>query len=336
MIFLKNDYSIGAHPDVLKMLVENNMEYNDTYGDDAHSAKVTKMVRDITGCPDADVHFILGGGLTNRTCMAAFLRPYDAVICTTDGHIAVHEAGSVEQTGHRLLEVPTPDGKILPSQIDEIAAYHNMDQMVIPKLVYISNTTELGTIYTKAEMLAIREACDRHDMYLYMDGARLGTLLGAEKNDLTIADIAKITDAFYMGGNKCGALLGEMVVITNPKLRKNFRYVMRQNGSIVAKSAVAAMQFEALLTDGLYEKLGRQCNAMAGKLADGVREKGYELAYAPDSNMIYINVTKEKSAGLSEKVLMYIWEEHPDHDVIRLLTSWATKEEDIDAFLELL
>ena len=244
--------------------------------------------------------------------------------------------GSVEQTGHRLLEVPTPDGKILPSQIDQIAAYHNMDQMVIPKLVYISNTTELGTIYTKAEMLAIREACDRHDMYLYMDGARLGTLLGAEKNDLTIADIAKITDAFYMGGNKCGALLGEMVVITNPELRKNFRYVMRQNGSIVAKSAVAAMQFEALLTDGLYEKLGRQCNAMARKLADGVLEKGYELAYAPDSNMIYINVTKEKSDELSEKVLMYIWEEHPDHDVIRLLTSWATKEEDIDAFLELL
>ncbi|MBQ9180380.1 MAG: threonine aldolase, partial [Firmicutes bacterium] len=200
MIFLKNDYSIGAHPDVLKMLVDHNMELNDTYGDDAHSARVTEMVRELTGQPEVDVHFILGGGLTNRTCMAAFLRPYEAVITTTDGHIAVHEAGSVEATGHRLLEVPTPDDKMLPEQIDEIAAYHNMDQMVIPKLVYISNTTELGTIYTKEEMLAIREACDRHNMYLYMDGARLGTLLGAEKNDLTWKDIAEITDAFYAGG----------------------------------------------------------------------------------------------------------------------------------------
>ena len=336
MIFLKNDYSVGAHPEVMKVLNDNNLVYNDSYGDDVHSARVQEQVREMTRQPEADVHFIVGGTLTNRTCLAAFLRPYDAVVTTTEGHIAVHETGAIEAAGHRLVELTTPDGKMRPEQIDQVAAYHNMDQMVIPKIAYISDTTELGTVYTEAELIALREACDRNDMYLYLDGARLGMALGSDLNDMTIADIAEITDAFYVGGNKCGALLGEMVVITNDELKKNFRYVMRQNGALVAKASLIAMQFGVLLSDGLYENLGRHCNEMGLKLADGIVAKGYEMAYKPESNMIFPIFSKEKTAELEKEVMFQIWEEHEDHNVVRLVTSWATKDEEVEAFLELL
>lgn len=336
MIFLKNDYSIGAHPNVLKELNDNNLVYFDSYGNDIKSSETIAYVRERIGQPNADVHFIVGGTLTNRTCMAAFTRPHEAIITTTEGHIAVHETGAIEATGHRLLELTTEDGKLTPDQIEEVVAFHNMDQMVLPKVVYISNTTEPGSVYTKAELMALRETCDKHDLYLYIDGARLAMALGAEKNDMTMADIAAIADAFYVGGAKCGAMFGEMVVIINDALKPYFRFIMRQNGALFSKGSLISMQFGALLKDGLYEELGRHCDELGRKLADGILAKGYELAYEPESNMIFPIFPKQQAADLAEKVMFETWEQRSDTDVIRLVTSWATKEEEVAAFLELI
>ena len=336
MIFLKNDYSIGAHPNVLKELNDNNLVYFDSYGNDIKSSETIAYVRERIGQPDADVHFIVGGTLTNRTCMAAFTRPHEAIITTTEGHIAVHETGAIEATGHRLLELTTEDGKLTPDQIEEVVAFHNMDQMVVPKVVYISNTTEPGSVYTKAELMALRKTCDKHDLYLYIDGARLAMALGAEKNDMTMADIAGIADAFYVGGAKCGAMFGEMVVIINDALKPYFRFIMRQNGALFSKGSLISMQFGALLKDGLYEELGRHCDELGRKLADGILAKGYELAYEPESNMIFPVFSKQQAADLAEKVMFETWEQRADTDVIRLVTSWATKEEEVEAFLDLI
>ncbi len=336
MIFLKNDYSVGAHPAVLKAIVDSNLEYFDSYAEDETSEKVSCQVRELIGQPEADVHFIVGGTLTNKTCLAAFTKPYEAVITTTEGHIAVHETGAIEATGHRLLEVRTADGKIKPEQIEEIVAYHNMDQMVIPKVVYISDTTEPGSVYTKAELTALREVCDRYGLYLYIDGARLAMALGAESNDMTMADIAELADAFYVGGAKCGGMIGEMVVIVRDELKTNFRFMMRQNGALISKAWLVSMQFGVLLKDGLYEKLGRHCNELGKKLAEGILARGYELAYEPESNMIFPIFPKAQAEELMKKVMCQIWEERGENSVIRLVTSWASTEEEIDEFLSLI
>jgi len=336
MIFLKNDYSIGAHPEVLNELIENNLVNNDSYGNDVRSSKVTEKIRQLTNQPQADVHLIVGGTLTNKTCLSAFTRPYEAIISTTEGHIAVHETGAIEATGHRLLELPTPDGKLLPGQIEQVVKMHNMDQMVIPKVVYVSDTTEPGSVYTKEELTAIRETCDKYELYLYVDGARLAMALGAEKNDMTLADIAELADAFYIGGAKCGALFGEAVVIVNDDLKPNFRFMMRQNGALFSKAQLIAMQFDVLLEGGLYEELGRHCNELGRELADGILAKGYELAYEPESNMIFPVFSKEMVSRLEQEVMFEHWEDRGDSEVIRLVTSWASKTDDVEAFLELI
>ena len=356
MIFLKNDYSVGAHPAVLQALVDSNLKYFDSYGNDVKSLEVAAQVRERIGQPEADVHFIVGGTLTNKTCLAAFARPYEAIISSTDGHIAVHETGAIEATGHRLLEVCTDDGKIRPEQIKEIVACHNMDQMVLPKVVYISNTTELGSVYTREELMALRKVCDECGLYLYIDGARLAMALGVAggsaesgseenvtdeqgactKDHMSMAEIAGIADAFYVGGAKCGGMFGEMVVIVRDELKPFFRFMMRQNGALFSKGWLVSMQFEALLKDGLYEQLGRHCNELGRKLADGIRAKGYELAYEPGSNMIFPIFPKDQAAFLGNKVMFETWEDRGDAHVIRLVTSWASTEEEINEFLALI
>ena len=337
MIFLKNDYSVCAHPAVLDEITKNNLVYSDSYCNDDRCNKTADLVRELIGDPDADIHYIIGGTLVNLTCMAAFLKPYEAVITTVEGHIAVHETGSVEATGHRLLEVPTEDGKLYSEDIDRIVAIHNMDQMVVPRIIYITNTTEPGTVYTLAELEALRECCDRNGLLMYMDGARLAMALGAEKCDYTLKDIARLCDAFYIGGGKCGALCGELVVITNDELKPFFRQNMRQHGALFAKGMIVGMQFDVLLRDGLYQELGRHCDELGKKLADGIKAKGYKLAHEQESNMVFPIFTNEKAAELAEKVMYEDWEDNFDGTrVIRLVTSWVTKEEEVDAFLELI
>ena len=337
MLFLKNDYSVCAHPAVLDEIVKNNLVYSDSYCNDERCEKTAAMVREQIGDPDAAIHYIIGGTLVNKTCLAAFLKPYEAVITTVEGHIAVHETGAVEATGHRLLEVPTDDGKLDPAAVDRVCAIHNMDQMVVPRIIYITNTTEPGTVYTLAELEALRECCDRNNLLMYMDGARLAMALGAEKCDYDLSDIARLCDAFYIGGGKCGALAGELVVITNDELKPFFRQNMRQNGALFAKGMIVGMQFDVLLRDGLYQELGRHCDELGKKLADGIKAKGYKLAHEQESNMVFPIFTNEMVAELEKKVMFEDWEDNFDGTrVIRLVTSWVSTEDEVNEFLDMI
>jgi threonine aldolase len=337
MIFLKNDYSVGAHPKVLQALVDNNMVFCDSYCNDTFCVDTRDQVRELIGCADADVYYFSGGTQANKVCLAAFMRPYEAVIATQSGHISVHETGSIESTGHKCIEVPSEDGKIYPEQIDQVVAFHNFDQMVLPKVVYISNTTEIGTVYTKAELVALRQCCDRHGLYLYIDGARMAMALAKSDCGLTYKDYAELADAFYFGGTKCGALFGELVVIINDALKPNFRFMMRQNGALFAKGMVIGMQFQALLKDGLYLKLGQHANELALDLAKKLQAKGISFRYAPASNQIFPIVTKAQAAELAKQVMFETWLDNGDGTLtIRFVTSWASRPEDVDALIALL
>jgi threonine aldolase len=337
MIFLKNDYSVGAHPQVLQALIDNNLTACDSYCHDDFCVETADQVRTLIGCPTADVYYFSGGTQTNKVCLAAFMKPYEAVITTNMGHIGVHETGAIEATGHKCIEVPSEDGKILPGQIDKGVAFHNFDQMVLPRVVYISNTTEIGTVYTKAELIALRECCDKHGLYLYIDGARMAMGMTARKSDLTYQDYARLADAFYFGGTKCGALFGEMVVIINDKLKPGFRFMMRQNGALFAKGMVLGMQFSALLKDDLYLKLGRHANELAMDLADKIKAKGYKFQFEPESNQIFPIFSNEKVAELAKKVMFETWLDNGDGTTtIRFVTSWASIQEDVDALIELI
>jgi threonine aldolase len=337
MIFFKNDYSVGAHPQVLQALVDNNMVFCDSYCHDTFCTETQDMVRCLIGCPDAEVYYFSGGTQANKVCLAAFLRPYEAVITADSGHIGVHETGAIEATGHKCIEIPSSDSKLYPEQIDKVVAFHNFDQMVLPRVVYVSNTTELGAVYTKAELQALRQCCDAHGLYLYIDGARMAMALASEKSGLTYADYAELADAFYFGGTKCGALFGEMAVIINDALKPNFRFMMRQNGALFAKGMTLGMQFSALLKDDLYIKLGKKANDLALNLAGKIKAKGYAFQYEPQSNQIFPIVTKEKAAELAEQVMFETWLDNGDGTLtIRFVTSWASTQADVDGLVALL
>ena len=338
MIFLKNDYSLGACPEVMDALVETNMTLTDGYGEDGFTAEAAKLVKEIIGRDDAHVHFLTGGTQTNLTALSAFLlRPHWSVISPDTGHICVHETGAIEATGHKINHVKTPEGKLRPEDIEEVMIFHEDEHYVLPKMIYISNSTETGLIYTKSELLALREACDKHGLMMYLDGARLAMALTCKGNDLTIKDIAGIADAFYIGGTKCGILMGEALVILNDSLKEDMRFMIKQRGGLLAKGRLLGVQFGALLKDDLYFRLGEHANAMALLLADGVREKGYPLAFAHQTNMVYPMFTKEQVAELATKVM---FETYPivteTHQCIRLVTSWGTTEDEIRGFLELI
>ena len=338
MIFLKNDYSLGAHPKVMDALVSTNMELADGYGEDDHCRRAAERIKDLFACPDADVHFLTGGTQTNQTALAAFLlRPHWSVISADTGHICVHETGAIEATGHKINHVKTPDGKLTPELIEEVLIFHEDEHYVLPKAIYISNSTETGLIYTKAELTALRRCCDEHGLLLYLDGARMAMALTCKGNDLTYEDFPKLADAFYIGGTKCGALFGEALVIVNDELKPDMRFLIKQRGGLLAKGRLLGVQFEALLKDDLYLELGRHANRMAQKLVDGIRAKGYEFEIPPQTNLIFVLIPKEKEKQLSEKVMYETWPVVTEtHQAIRLVTSWGTREEEVDALLELL
>lgn len=330
-----NDYSEGAHPRILEALMETNLTQHTGYGmDEEHCGHARELIRREIGRPDASVHFLVGGTQANLTVIAAALKPWEAVICASTGHINVHETGAVEATGHKVLTLPDPDGKVTPAMVLEILDSHPDEHMVKPKMVYISNTTEIGTQYTKAELEALSHLCRQRGLYLFLDGARLGAALASSANDLTLADIAALTDVFYIGGTKNGALFGEAVVILNPQIDQDFRYMIKQRGGMLAKGRLLGLQFDALFTDDLYFQLGRHANELAMRLKDAFLEKGYELCYDSYTNQQFPILPKEHIEKLRENYAFGGWDEtDDDRRAVRFCTSWATTEEAVDQLI---
>lgn len=335
-ISLRNDYSEGAHPRLLQALAVASAEVNRGYGLDVHSARAAALIRDRLG-RDADVHFLAGGTQTNLVALAAFLRPHEAVIAPASGHIATHETGAIEASGHKVLTVATPDGKLSPALIRPCVDGHHGEHMVKPRLVYISNSTEWGTVYSADELQALGGFCRDRGLLLYIDGARLASALTTEGNDLDLALLAGQADAFYIGGTKNGALLGEALVIVNPVLRTEFRHIIKQRGAMLAKGMVIGAQFEALFEDGLYFVLATHANAMAGRLRGILQRAGVPLAVDSPSNQVFPVLPDAVVERLQAFVECETWERRGDGTtVIRLMTSWATPESAIEAFTAVL
>jgi threonine aldolase len=337
MLFLKNDYSLGAHPQVLDALVRTNMVYADGYGMDQFCQAASEQILARIGCPNAEVHFLPGGTQTNMTAIAAFLRPHEAAVSPETGHICCHETGAIEATGHKVIHVPSADGKIRPDQIDEVMRYHEDEHYVKPRLLYISDSTETGAYYLKQELLDLRKACDKHNLLLYIDGARLAMALTAPGNDVALEDFPKIADAFYIGGTKCGALFGEALILVNECIKPDFRFLLKQRGGLMAKSRLMGVQFQALLQDDLIFGLGAHANRMAALLADGIKKAGYPFAVEPATNLIFPIFPDTLIQELQKKVMFEGWRPYPDgKSAIRLVTSWGTTEDEIREFLSMI
>ena len=331
-ISLRNDYSEGAHPRLLQALAVASAEVNRGYGLDVHSARAAALIRDRLG-RDADIHFLAGGTQTNLVALAAFLRPHEAVIAPASGHIATHETGAIEASGHKVLTVATPDGKLSPALVGPCVDGHAGEHMVKPRVVYISNSTEWGTVYSAAELQALGVFCRDRDLLLYVDGARLASALTTPGNDVDLALLSTEADAFYIGGTKNGALLGEALVIVNPMLRADFRHIIKQRGAMLAKGMAVGAQFEALFEDGLYFVLATHANAMADRLREILHQAGVPLAVDSPSNQVFPLLPDAVVVRLQQYVEFETWERRGDGStVIRLMTSWATPESDIEAF----
>lgn len=330
-----NDYSEGAHPQILEALTATNFIQETGYGEDSFSLKAAQLIKDKLASASADIHLVSNGTQANFIVLAALLRPHESVIAATTGHINVHEAGAVEAAGHKINTIPTTDGKITPKQIEEIVLLHSDEHMVKPKIVYISQPTELGTIYGKQELKDISAVCKEHNLYLYLDGARLGSALMSRYNDSSLEDIAKFVDAFYIGGTKNGALLGEAIVILNPDLQKDFRYFIKQRGALLAKGRVLGIQFVELFKDNLYFSLATHANTMANKLADGIENLNYKFLTDSPTNQIFPILPNSIIAELEKMYGFYVWSKiDGSHSAIRLVTSWATKEEVVQIFIK--
>lgn len=338
MILFNSDYTEGAHPRILERLMETNMEQTTGYGEDKYCEAARAAIRKVCAAPEADVHFLVGGTQTNFTVIDSVLRTFQGVLCVDSGHINVHETGAVEACGHKVLALPGKEGKISAKQIKEAHELHWNDEshehIVQPKMVYISHPTELGTLYTKAELQAIHDVCRECGLYLFLDGARMGYGLAAPGTDVTLADIARLCDVFYIGGTKVGALFGEAAVITNPALKEDFRYCIKQKGGMLAKGRLLGIQFLELFKDGLYYEISRHAIDMAMMLRDGLREKGYRFFMESVTNQQFIIIEDTKLEEIRKKYGVTYQQRYDEtHSVIRLCTSWATKEENVQELL---
>ena len=333
MYSFRNDYSEGAHPNVLQALAQTNAAQTCGYGLDPFCLEAAAQIRTLCRAPEAEVHFLTGGTQTNLVTIDALLQPCEAVIAAHTGHISVHEAGAIEATGHKVCAVPSPDGKVSCEMVESVVRSHSSEHMVIPRLVYISDTTETGTVYTKAELTALRRCCDSHGLLLYLDGARLGSALTCSGADVTLPDLASLTDAFSIGGTKNGALFGEALILASPCPR--FRWHMKQRGAVLAKGRLLGVQFQALLKEGLYFDLARHANEMAQRLRQGLEALGCPAAWDSPSNQQFAILSNSTIEAL--KTAGYEFEtdhpEGPDRTCIRLVTSWATPPQAVDAFL---
>ena len=343
MNYFISDYSLGAHPKVLKALCDTNPEHTDGYGADKYTEDCADMIRKMVGKPDAAVHFMINGTAANTIACCAPLRPYEGIIAPRTGHIFVHETGSVELNGHRIFAAPTDDGKLTPEGIEAMMALYEDEHTVIPRLAYITHPTENGGVYTMAELKAVRESCDKNGLYLYMDGARLGTALTWPGNDVTIKDIAELCDAFYIGGTKTGALYGEALVITNPDIDDHIKYRVRRNCALLGKARTMAVQLKALFEDesgnydimnSLYAELSRHENDMAIELREALLAKGAELWIPHETNQLFLILPDEKIKELEKDFLFYTWCRYDEgRSVIRLVTNWNSSREELDAII---
>lgn len=336
MIRFECDYTEGAHPRILEALIRTNMEQTKGYSEDEHCENARKLIREKCGSADADVHFLVGGTQTNMTVIAAALRPHQGVVCAQSGHINVHETGAVEATGHKVLALPSEDGKITADQIKTVCDEHDHDEhMVQPGMVYISNPTENGTLYNKKELQAISEVCKEYGLPLFLDGARLGYGLAAQGNDITLPDLAQYCDVFYIGGTKVGALFGEAVVITREALKKDFRYFIKQKGGMLAKGRLLGIQFEELFRDDLYMEVSAHADRLAMKIRKAFEDKNIPFAYDSVTNQQFPILTYEMAMKLSEKYSFMMNEAQLKKGpaMVRFCTSWATKEENVEALI---
>ena len=335
MYFFRNDYSVGCHPAVLEALSKANPEYVVGYGMDPYCKKAADLIRELCAAPNADVQFMIGGTQTNFTAVAAFLRPWESVITPVSGHVNGHEAGAVEATGHKLLQAHTgANGKLSPDAIKAFVEECRDVHLTKPKLVYISDATETGGVYSKAELTALSQCCKENDLLLFLDGARLGCALGSQHNDLTLPDLAELTDAFYIGGTKNGAMMGEALVITNPQLQGDFFRIKKQLGAVLAKGWLLGIQFQALLTDGLYFKLARHAVEMAQYLQGGLRNLGIPMMVDSPTNQIFPIVPNTLLPHLDELCAYEVWGKADDeHTIVRFVTSFATPMESVEGLL---
>ncbi|MBN7574236.1 MULTISPECIES: threonine aldolase family protein [Clostridium] len=335
MYSFKNDYSEGAHSRILNALVETNLEQTDGYGTDQYTERSVNLLKKKIDREDVDIHLLVGGTQVNLTAISAFLRPHQAAVGADTSHINCHETGAIEATGHKVITMRTNDGKLTPNLVQNVVDSHSDEHMVQPKLVYISNSTELGTLYTKAELIDLHDCCKRNKLLLYLDGARLGSALVAEESDLTLADIAKLVDAFYIGGTKNGALFGEALVICNDELKEDFRYFIKQKGGLLAKGRLLGIQFEELFRDDLYFELAKHANKMALMLKAAIVDEGYKFLTESFTNQQFPILPNNLIEKLSEKYSFNIERIiDSNYTAIRLVTSWATKEENILEFIE--
>ena len=341
MLYFENDYCEGAHPAILQKLAETNFEKVPGYGTDPYCASAKAKICAACGCPDADVTFISGGTQTNAIVIASMLQRWQGVMAAATGHVAAHEAGAIEYTGHKVIALPAHEGKVSAADVrDWCATFYadaNHDHMVFPGMVYISHPSEYGTLYTKAELEELHAVCQEYHMPLFMDGARLGYGLMAKGTDVTLQDIARLTDVFYIGGTKCGALCGEAVVFCGMHAPAHPIPRIKQHGALLAKGRLTGVQFEALFTDGLYFEIGRQAIETAQALRRVLHERGYQFFLETPTNQQFVILPNEDMARIREHASIEYWEKYDEtHTVVRFCTSWATTQEDIDALAAVL
>lgn len=336
-----SDYMEGAHPLILQKLIETNMDKTPGYGKDKYCESAKEKIKKACKCENAEVYFLSGGTQTNATVIKGLLRPFEGIISADTGHINFHEAGAIEAVCHKVLTIPHKYGKIDAESVEKyILDFYddaNHDHMISPGMVYISHPTEYGTLYTKNELENLSSVCRKYNIPLYLDGARLGYGLMSEGTDVTLETIAENCDAFYIGGTKVGALLGEAVVITKPNAIKNFFTIIKQQGALLSKGRVLGIQFDTLFTDDLYFKISKHAIEMADKMRTAFMDKGYEFFFETPTNQIFIVLENKKMAELSKKVSFGFWEKlDENHTVVRFASSWATKEEDVEKLIEIL
>lgn len=341
MLSFACDYAEGAHPEVLDRLVETNMEKTPGYGFDHYCDSARDKIRAACGCPDAEVFFMVGGTQTNATAIDALLAPYQGVVAAETGHISTHEAGAIEAGGHKVMTLPPRDGKLDAGDLEAfVRAWEddeNRDHMVMPGMAYVTQATESGTVYSLAELEAVSRVCREHGLLLYLDGARLAYALACPGNDVGLADIARLCDAFYIGGTKCGALFGEALVIRDPGLVPHFFTIVKQHGALLAKGRLLGVQFDALFSDDLYGRIGRRAIEAAERVRGMLVGNGYELRYGSPTNQTFVELPNDVKDRIARDVSFDFWEKVDDgRTIVRFATNWATTDEDLDRLEQVL
>ncbi|AZA57488.1 threonine aldolase family protein [Chryseobacterium shandongense] len=333
----KNDYSEGCHPNILTALLNHNSDQQAGYGEDQYSLEAKNLIRQKIKS-DSDIYFVSGGTQANLLVISSILKPYQCVISAATGHILNNETGAIEATGHKILSIDKEDGKLTPEDIIPVLENHkNIPHQVMPKLVYVSNSTELGTVYTLTELEKLSTFCKENHLYIFMDGARMGHGLTAEISDLTLEKVAQLTDVFYLGGTKNGALIGEAIVINNNELRQDFAFNIKQRGALLAKGRLLGIQFLELMKEDLYFELAAHANRQAMKIKKALKERGVKFLSDTYTNQIFPILSNSLIEKLSEKFEFYVWKKiDDDFSAIRIITSWNTADEPVDEFIEII